>query len=81
MTIEGISFGNSGFLVYDLLVDISLSIIVWGGQLQILITYLLILSGGVVPECKQKAAAGANEKNWRALGDIGNLVSVRVVEG
>ncbi|XP_072976645.1 G2/mitotic-specific cyclin S13-7-like [Typha angustifolia] len=37
--------------------------------------------GGIVPAGKQKAAAGADGKNRRALGDIGNLVNVRVAEG
>ncbi|XP_010922031.1 G2/mitotic-specific cyclin S13-7 [Elaeis guineensis] len=36
--------------------------------------------GAIVPAGKQKAAAGADGKNRRALGDIGNLVNVRVVE-
>ncbi|CAD5186788.1 unnamed protein product, partial [Musa acuminata subsp. malaccensis] len=37
--------------------------------------------GGAVPAGKQKANAAADGKNRRALGDIGNLVNVRVVEG
>ncbi|XP_038988232.1 G2/mitotic-specific cyclin S13-7-like isoform X2 [Phoenix dactylifera] len=37
--------------------------------------------GGVAPAGKQKAAAGAAGKNRRALGDIGNVVNVQVVEG
>ncbi|XP_038976334.1 G2/mitotic-specific cyclin S13-7-like isoform X3 [Phoenix dactylifera] len=34
-----------------------------------------------IPIAKQKAAAGGDGKNRRALGDIGNLVTVRGVEG
>ncbi|XP_038980658.1 cyclin-B1-1-like isoform X2 [Phoenix dactylifera] len=37
--------------------------------------------GAIIPAGKQKAAAGADAKNRRALGDIGNLVNVRVAEG
>ncbi|XP_073008401.1 G2/mitotic-specific cyclin S13-7-like [Typha latifolia] len=37
--------------------------------------------GGVVPIHKPKAGAGADGKNRRALEDIGNLVTVRAVEG
>nr|CAD1829579.1 unnamed protein product [Ananas comosus var. bracteatus] len=37
--------------------------------------------GGLVPTGKQKAAAGADAKNRRALEDIGNLVNVRGAEG
>ncbi|RWV94276.1 hypothetical protein GW17_00043194 [Ensete ventricosum] len=37
--------------------------------------------GGAAPAGKQKNAAVADGKNRRALGDIGNLVTVRAVEG
>nr|XP_029124122.1 G2/mitotic-specific cyclin-2 isoform X2 [Elaeis guineensis] len=36
---------------------------------------------GPIPTVKQKAAAGGDGKNRRALGDIGNPVMVRGVEG
>lgn len=38
-------------------------------------------SGGVAPVNKQKAAAGADGKNRRALEDIGNLANLRINEG
>ncbi|CAL9133699.1 unnamed protein product, partial [Musa textilis] len=37
--------------------------------------------GGAVPVGKQKNVNAADAKNRRALGDIGNLVNVRVAEG
>nr|CAD1817288.1 unnamed protein product [Ananas comosus var. bracteatus] len=37
--------------------------------------------GGVAPVNKQKAAAGADGKNRRALEDIGNLANLRINEG
>ncbi|URE28318.1 Cyclin, C-terminal domain, partial [Musa troglodytarum] len=39
------------------------------------------LLGGAVPVGKQKNVNAADAKNRRALGDIGNLVNVRVAEG